>query len=179
MCSNLIGCQNWWSHGHPKNLGQMNCGILVSCGNQYCTGTGWSIVFARSCRIHRRFFPYHASCAIFSCLCSCPVADIFLHTGRKGPRPIIYGVTIYSCISFGIDYLSNKNLNLLTIYILFYFSGFTMSIIFCLFIPGTLTGLESPFPPPLPEVRVLYGWGVLCLYQRIVVLDFFLFSCGT
>ena len=39
MCSNLIGYQNWWSHGHPKTLGQMNCGILVSCGNQYCTCT--------------------------------------------------------------------------------------------------------------------------------------------
>ena len=38
MCSNLIGYQNWWSHGHPKTLGQMNRGILVSCGNQYCTG---------------------------------------------------------------------------------------------------------------------------------------------
>ena len=36
---NLIGYQNWWSHGHPNTLGQMNRGILVSCGNHYCTGT--------------------------------------------------------------------------------------------------------------------------------------------
>ena len=38
MCSNLIGCQNWWSHGHPKQLGQINRGIVVSCGYQYFTG---------------------------------------------------------------------------------------------------------------------------------------------
>ena len=38
MCSNLSGQQNWLSHGHPKTLGQMNRGILVSCGNQYCIG---------------------------------------------------------------------------------------------------------------------------------------------
>ena len=39
MCSNLIGYQNWWSHGNKKTLGQINRGILVSCGNHYCNGT--------------------------------------------------------------------------------------------------------------------------------------------
>ena len=37
MCSILIGYKNWWSYGHPKTLGQMNSGILVTCGNQYRT----------------------------------------------------------------------------------------------------------------------------------------------
>ena len=37
MCSIIIGYKNWWSNGHPKRLGQMNRGILVTCGNQYCT----------------------------------------------------------------------------------------------------------------------------------------------
>ena len=39
MCSILIDYKNWWSHGHPKTLGQINRGILGTCVNQYCTGT--------------------------------------------------------------------------------------------------------------------------------------------
>ena len=34
----LYGYKNWWSYGHPKTLGQMNRGILGTCGNQYPTG---------------------------------------------------------------------------------------------------------------------------------------------
>ena len=39
MCSILIGYKNWLNYGHPKTLGQMNRGILGTCGNQYYTGT--------------------------------------------------------------------------------------------------------------------------------------------
>ena len=37
MCSIIIGYKNLWSYGHPKTLGQMNRGLLGTCGNQYPT----------------------------------------------------------------------------------------------------------------------------------------------
>ena len=43
MCSISIGYKNWWYYGHLKTLGQMNRGILGTCGNQYFTGTYLSI----------------------------------------------------------------------------------------------------------------------------------------
>ena len=38
MWSNITGYKSWWSHGHPKTLGQTNHGILGTHGNHYCTG---------------------------------------------------------------------------------------------------------------------------------------------
>ena len=41
MSSNIIGYKNCWSHSHQEHFGQINRGILGTCGNQYCTSTAF------------------------------------------------------------------------------------------------------------------------------------------